>query len=194
MQAYEEGDQELLEKTVRRQHVSFLDNEVAKLSRTLTVPGEMLSQPTASTTHAPGGYGRQTSPRTQQQPPPPPLSSGMSPAQMRAELYSTPSRPSEKSTPPPQAPVTTQSPPPPPPYAVPQQPPPPTQAELDQEFARLNMNNEKYHPPHPTAQPHQDSYPQQPHYESAPHHPSPPAPHQNPPPKFEEEDDWDDLR
>ncbi|ORY93878.1 hypothetical protein BCR43DRAFT_442992 [Syncephalastrum racemosum] len=203
LQAYEEGDQELLEKTVRRQHVSFLDNEVAKLSRTLTVPGEMLSQPTAAagrqpTAHASGGYGRQMSPRgqqQQQQQPPTPLSSGMSPAQMRAELYSTPSRPSEKSTPPPppQAPVAAAQ-PPPPPYAVPQQPPPPTQEELDQEFARLNMNNEKYYPPTSDAQALHDHGHQQPRYEPNSHPSQPPAPHQNPPPKFEEEDDWDDLR
>ncbi|CAO3626516.1 unnamed protein product [Cunninghamella echinulata] len=46
LQAYDEGDQQLLEKTVRRQQVSFLDNEIAKLSRTLTVPGEsLLTQP-----------------------------------------------------------------------------------------------------------------------------------------------------
>lgn len=49
LQAYDEADQQLLEKTVRRQQVSFLDNEIAKLSRTLTVPGEsLLTQPASN--------------------------------------------------------------------------------------------------------------------------------------------------
>ncbi|KAI8047971.1 soluble NSF attachment protein [Gilbertella persicaria] len=46
LKAYEERDQELLEKTVRLQHMSFLDNEVVKLARLLTVPGEVLSSTT----------------------------------------------------------------------------------------------------------------------------------------------------
>ncbi|RCI04333.1 hypothetical protein CU098_012623 [Rhizopus stolonifer] len=47
LKAYEERDQELLEKTVRLQHMSFLDNEVVKLARLLTVPGEVLSSTTS---------------------------------------------------------------------------------------------------------------------------------------------------
>ncbi|KAI8977020.1 hypothetical protein BDF20DRAFT_820816 [Mycotypha africana] len=43
LKAYDERDQSLLEKTVRLQHVTFLDNEVVKLARMLTVPGETLS-------------------------------------------------------------------------------------------------------------------------------------------------------
>ncbi|KAJ2956156.1 hypothetical protein NQZ79_g7943 [Umbelopsis isabellina] len=48
IKAYEHGDHELLVKTVRRQNITFLDNEIARLSRTLTVPGQSLGG---------GGYG-----------------------------------------------------------------------------------------------------------------------------------------
>lgn len=34
----------MLERTVRVQHMTFLDNEIVKLARLLTVPGEVLSQ------------------------------------------------------------------------------------------------------------------------------------------------------
>ncbi|ORE06500.1 TPR-like protein, partial [Rhizopus microsporus var. microsporus] len=44
LKAYDQRDQELLEKTVRLQHMTFLDNEIVKLARLLTVPGEVLSQ------------------------------------------------------------------------------------------------------------------------------------------------------
>lgn len=152
MQAYEEGDQELLEQTVRRQHISFLDNEVAKLSRTLTVPGEMLS----SGMGAPPSVTSSTNASYASRPPSsrPPRASpaagatptsdihAMSPAQVRAELYSTPS--SKKA---PQQPTTTHPPPPQPaPAAEYQQP---TPQDLDEEFARLNMDkpvNEKKPP------------------------------------------------
>lgn len=40
IKAYEHGDGELLAKTVRRQNITFLDNEIARLARTLGVPGE----------------------------------------------------------------------------------------------------------------------------------------------------------
>lgn len=39
LDAFEQGDQELLEETVKRQHITFLNNEIAKLARTLQVPG-----------------------------------------------------------------------------------------------------------------------------------------------------------
>jgi hypothetical protein len=42
IKAYEHGDQELLAKTVRRQNITFLDNEIARLARTLAVPGDSL--------------------------------------------------------------------------------------------------------------------------------------------------------
>ena len=156
LQAYEEGDQELLEHTVRRQHISFLDNEVAKLSRTLTVPGEMLS----SGMGAPPSVTSSTSASYASRPPSsrPPRASpatgaptsdihAMSPAQVRAELYSTPA--SKKV---PQQPTATHPPPPQPaPIAEYQQP---TPKDLDDEFARLNMDhkpvNEKKPPAAPT--------------------------------------------
>ncbi|KAI8988830.1 soluble NSF attachment protein [Pilobolus umbonatus] len=47
LRAYAERDQLLLEKTVRLQHLTFLDNEIVKLARLLTVPGEMLSNPSS---------------------------------------------------------------------------------------------------------------------------------------------------
>ncbi|CAG8636271.1 6708_t:CDS:2 [Paraglomus occultum] len=37
--AFEQGDQDLLEETVKRRTVSYLDNEIAKLARNLVVPG-----------------------------------------------------------------------------------------------------------------------------------------------------------
>ncbi|CAG8501330.1 815_t:CDS:2 [Diversispora eburnea] len=40
LDAFEQGDQELLEQTVRRQAVTFLDNGIAKLARGLQVPGK----------------------------------------------------------------------------------------------------------------------------------------------------------
>ncbi|CAJ0769601.1 19407_t:CDS:2, partial [Entrophospora sp. SA101] len=39
LDAFEQGDQELLEQAVRRQVVTFLDNEVVRLARSLQVPG-----------------------------------------------------------------------------------------------------------------------------------------------------------
>ncbi|KAL0076580.1 soluble NSF attachment protein [Phycomyces blakesleeanus] len=115
LQAYEEGDQELMEQTVRRQHVNFLDNEVARLARTLTVPGEVLSSGLSGTssvtssklygsTNGPPSHsavrGNPAAANQSQRPtngasshsssgghiPPQP----MSPAQVRAELYSRP--------------------------------------------------------------------------------------------------------
>ncbi|CAO3702984.1 unnamed protein product [Rhizopus stolonifer] len=44
LRAYDQRDQELLERTVRVQHMTFLDNEIVKLARLLTVPGEVLTQ------------------------------------------------------------------------------------------------------------------------------------------------------
>ncbi|KAG0171529.1 hypothetical protein DFQ28_000874 [Apophysomyces sp. BC1034] len=92
LQAYNEGNQELLEATVRRQHVSFLDNEVAKLARTLTVPGEVLS---GGHQHSQPAYHVRD--RTQSSPRPTQASGTgdvhtMSPAQVRAELYSRPAK------------------------------------------------------------------------------------------------------
>ncbi|KAI9260494.1 hypothetical protein BDA99DRAFT_512285 [Phascolomyces articulosus] len=160
LQAYNEGDQELLEKAVRMQHISFLDNEVAKLSRTLTVPGEMLSSgalPNKNYNHNDNNAyktSKQSIGNTVH---------GMSPTQVRAELYSTPSskynNPSynEKLNPPTHT------------VTAPQQAPPPdiqgsqdekkhyqpTPYELDEEFARLNPSEKKKQgtptqPPPPT--------------------------------------------
>ncbi|KNC82448.1 hypothetical protein SARC_05263 [Sphaeroforma arctica JP610] len=39
IQAYDEGDQELMEATVKKQRFGYLDNEVAKIARGLRVPG-----------------------------------------------------------------------------------------------------------------------------------------------------------
>ncbi|KAI8337287.1 hypothetical protein BC941DRAFT_353129 [Chlamydoabsidia padenii] len=171
LQAYDELDQVLLEKTVRRQQVTFLDNEVAKLSRTLTVPGESLSvQPPTSS------YRSQTNQQYQYKNTSPPAttpsSSGYGASQTKNELYGRPPSSNQQSS----------SPPPPPQYSGPQQgypvekqPPPPhhyqqpvTDVDLDEEFARLNTN------PSPR-QEHQ-----------------PPRPGNGPPPPFHQHDDDDD--
>lgn len=81
LRAYDERDQGLLEKTVRLQHVSFLDNEVVKLARLLTVPGEVLSQNTGNNYNSPRGY-QQRMPEQDYR--------NMSHAQARQELYSRP--------------------------------------------------------------------------------------------------------
>lgn len=89
LKAYDTRDQELLEQTVRLQHVTFLDNEVAKLARLLTVPGEVLSSTTRKENHH----------RPQQQQQQQRMSANnnevrnMSHAQARAELYSRPAQP-----------------------------------------------------------------------------------------------------
>ncbi|KAI7887860.1 uncharacterized protein EV154DRAFT_426736 [Mucor mucedo] len=64
LKAYDTRDQELLEQTVRLQHVTFLDNEVAKLARLLTVPGEVLSN---STSRKDNHHHRQQQQQQQQQ-------------------------------------------------------------------------------------------------------------------------------
>lgn len=89
LRAYETVDQELLEKTVRLQHVTFLDNEVVKLARVLTVPGEILSNSSPT---------RNKQQQQQQYQRAPPLVNNndvrnMSHAQARAELYSRPPPP-----------------------------------------------------------------------------------------------------
>jgi len=48
LDAFEQGDQDLLDQVVRRPIVTYLDNEVAKLSRDLQVPGG-LSRPLPAT-------------------------------------------------------------------------------------------------------------------------------------------------
>jgi hypothetical protein len=88
LKAYDTRDQELLEKTVRLQHVTFLDNEVAKLARLLTVPGEVLSSASP----------KRDNNRQQQQYQKMPSADNsdvrnMSHAQARAELYSRPTQP-----------------------------------------------------------------------------------------------------
>lgn len=89
--AYEQRDQELLEKTVRLQHVTFLDNEVVKLARLLTVPGEVLSSA------SPRRDQDNIRPLSQQYQRTADNSDvrNMSHAQARAELYSRPSQPSD---------------------------------------------------------------------------------------------------
>ncbi|CAG8689495.1 32900_t:CDS:2 [Racocetra persica] len=47
LDAFEQGDQDLLTQTVRKQTVIFLDNEIAKLARGLQVPGAISQLPTA---------------------------------------------------------------------------------------------------------------------------------------------------
>lgn len=89
LKAYETSDQTLLEKTVRLQHVTFLDNEVAKLARLLTVPGEVLSS--ASPRKDNNHHHRQL-PQQQQQRNNNDVRN-MSHAQARAELYNRPSQP-----------------------------------------------------------------------------------------------------
>ena len=84
LQAYDERDQELLERTVRLQHVTFLDNEVVKLARLLTVPGEVLS----STTTSPR-KGNYTNPSRKVPDTHVPDMRSMSHAEARAELYSS---------------------------------------------------------------------------------------------------------
>lgn len=92
LKAYDTRDQELLEQTVRLQHVTFLDNEVAKLARLLTVPGEVLSNTTRKDQHhhrqgGGGGQGRMTGNTSDVR--------NMSHAQARAELYNRPQQPVE---------------------------------------------------------------------------------------------------
>ncbi|KAI7904039.1 soluble NSF attachment protein [Cokeromyces recurvatus] len=87
LKAYEERDQELLERTVRLQHITFLDNEVVKLARLLTVPGEVLS----SATNSNYANSNKSSPYYHTKPT---IAAndhvrGMSHAQARAELYSS---------------------------------------------------------------------------------------------------------
>ncbi|KAI9321548.1 hypothetical protein BX666DRAFT_1851168 [Dichotomocladium elegans] len=137
LDAYEQGDQELLEHTVRRQHISFLDNEIAKLSRTLTVPGEMLSSGMgAASVASSGSTGYASRPNSRPSTRTPAGNNdihAMSPAQVRAELYSTPM--SKKQYP---DKTTTEF----PHTSTPRQPQPPQQLthdDLDEEFARLNM-------------------------------------------------------
>lgn len=94
LKAYDTRDQELLEQTVRLQHVTFLDNEVAKLARLLTVPGEVLSS--ASPTKR---NDRQQQQQQYQRMPPSSNNSdvrNMSHAQARAELYSHPTPPAQQ--------------------------------------------------------------------------------------------------
>ncbi|CAG8712598.1 13375_t:CDS:2, partial [Acaulospora morrowiae] len=45
LDAFEQGDQELLEKTVHRQIITFLDNDIVKLARGLQVPGGISHMP-----------------------------------------------------------------------------------------------------------------------------------------------------
>ncbi|CAG8761051.1 12163_t:CDS:2, partial [Acaulospora colombiana] len=45
LDAFEQGDQELLETTVHRQIITFLDNDIAKLARGLQVPGGISQRP-----------------------------------------------------------------------------------------------------------------------------------------------------
>ncbi|KAI8384375.1 uncharacterized protein BYT42DRAFT_493520 [Radiomyces spectabilis] len=184
LQAYEDLDQELLEKTVRRQQVTFLDNEIVKLARTLTVPGEGL---TGGTT--PGPHNQYAPPReTAPSPRSPPISRAsprgnvhdMSPAQVRAELYGSQST---------QEPSSHRSPAkeehaPPPPYTTGPHDVHPSADEkerfLDEEFARLNMKDEKPKPVTATTSPAPAPAP-------APRTPvSPPA-------KHEEDDDDEGL-
>jgi hypothetical protein len=90
--AYEQRDQELLEKTVRLQHVTFLDNEVVKLARLLTVPGEVLSSASPrrdqeNVRPLSQQYQRTTADNSDVR--------NMSHAQARAELYSRSSQPTD---------------------------------------------------------------------------------------------------
>ncbi|RUP02328.1 soluble NSF attachment protein [Jimgerdemannia flammicorona] len=43
LDAFEQGDQDLLDQTVARQNITFLDNDIARLARQLKVPGESLT-------------------------------------------------------------------------------------------------------------------------------------------------------
>lgn len=88
LKAYDTRDQELLEKTVRLQHVTFLDNEVAKLARLLTVPGEVLSS-----TNPRKDNHRQQQQQHHRMPANNSDVRNMSHAQARAELYSRPAQP-----------------------------------------------------------------------------------------------------
>ncbi|KAI9472178.1 MAG: hypothetical protein EXX96DRAFT_583141 [Benjaminiella poitrasii] len=88
LRAYDERDQELLENTVRLQHVTFLDNEVIKLARLLTVPGEVLSSSSATSPN----HANRSSPYYQHAKTATNNNNnvrGMSHAQARAELYSS---------------------------------------------------------------------------------------------------------
>ena len=162
------------------QHISFLDNEVAKLSRTLTVPGETLSSggidsqrhqqrpmqvPPLQSTRAPPPHPgtNYTSSSGNNKPSMSSTVHGMSPAQVRAELYSTPSsnynnnknsyneKPSTVASTGTSVPPQQQQPPHPP---VSQSQPDeksyyqPTPHDLDEEFARLNTDDKKKQSPH----------------------------------------------
>lgn len=90
--AYEQRDQELLEKTVRLQHVTFLDNEVVKLARLLTVPGEVLSSASPrrdkdNVRPSSQQYQRTTTNNSDVR--------NMSHAEARAELYGRPAQPND---------------------------------------------------------------------------------------------------
>jgi hypothetical protein len=72
LRAFEQRDQALLENTARDQHITFLDNDIAKLARVLTVPGEVLSSvrpQQREMENRPLQYNNQA---YQQQPTPPP--------------------------------------------------------------------------------------------------------------------------
>lgn len=93
LKAYEQRDQELLVKTTRLQHVTFLDNEVVKLARMLRVPGEVLS-PTSPSRHELNSNNSNIRPPGQYQGAADNSNvRGMSHAQARAELYSRPGPP-----------------------------------------------------------------------------------------------------
>ncbi|ORZ17232.1 hypothetical protein BCR42DRAFT_326500 [Absidia repens] len=180
LQAYDEVDQVLLEKTVRRQQVSFLDNEVAKLSRTLTVPGESLSAQPPSSSYRPTPTNQSYPYKSAQPPPPPPQTAYGMPSQTKEDIYNRPPPPSHHHQ-------QSSSPPPPPHYSGPQQGypaekqqhhPPVTDVDLDEEFARLNTNPS-----------YQQNQPPRPDHHGQ-HSPYPP----HPPPFQQADDDDDDLR
>lgn len=163
LQAYEQGDQELLENTVRRQQISFLDNEIAKLSRTLTVPGETLSSgatgyglPLSSSS----GYSsnRSQTPPTARASPMPSETRALSPSEARAELYGNrqySEKPAMPTPPPPSRDPRPYQAPPPPPPADPSNEKGhlPSDRELDEEFARINLQPSRPAPQPPKSQP-----------------------------------------
>lgn len=160
LQAYEQGDQELLENMVRRQQVSFLDNEIAKLSRTLTVPGETLSSgatgyglPMSSSWSHSSNYSQQPTPPPSLQPARAPMPSdtrALSPAEARAELYGNRQYSEKPAIPPPSRD--------PRPYQTTPDPSNekgylPNDRELDEDFSKLNLQPSRPAPQPPKSQP-----------------------------------------
>ncbi|CEP16602.1 hypothetical protein [Parasitella parasitica] len=94
LKAFDERDQDLLVKTTKSQHITFLDNEVIKLARMLVVPGEVMSPASLNRHEINGGGSSNVRPLSHYQGAAADSSvRGMSHAQARDALYSRPGPP-----------------------------------------------------------------------------------------------------